>query len=185
MKSISDFLWDIPDSEDEKRSQIWPLEQLSRPIREGDDSSYGFTRQSRSVEWWDEKEVIEPIQEMFLESKRAIKNFVSIEDVWSGRVLESSRDYFIAKLSDEEFRHSDRIVKIWKNKIDHSLLADIQEGASFKWSFGKRYTGVLEEYQKMSFKPRLNINADDMDRMVMDMIQGFEDIFSESDEDET
>ena len=183
MKAVSDFLWEIPDEESEKMSQIWPMEQFSRPIRGGDDSSYSFIRQSRSVEWRDEKEVIEPIQEMFLESKRAIKNFVSIEDVWSGRVLESSQEYFIAKLSDEEYRHSDRVVKIWKNRIDHSLLADIQEGASFKWSFGKRYTGVIEDYQKMSFNPRLNINADDMDRMVMDMIQGFEDIFSEPDED--
>ena len=113
------------------------------------------------------------------------RNYVRVKDVWKGRVLEDGQDFFVARLYDEEYQHSDRIVKIWKQKIARPLWNDIYEGASFRWSFGKRYTEVVEDYQKLSFSPRLKVNPDDLDRMVSDLISGFEDIFTDPEDNET
>jgi hypothetical protein len=182
---FNDLHWLSLDDEGDDNSFFWPIEKGGRPLRIGDSSSYTFTSKSRVVDWEDENELLAPIEDVFWESMRGTRNYVRVEDVWKGRVLEDSHDFFVARLYDEEYHYSDRIVKIWKHKIDQSLWKDIHKGASFRWSFGKRYTEVIEDYQKMSFSPRLNVDSDDLDRMVSDLIKGFEDIFTDPEDDET
>lgn len=181
---LNDLHWMSPDDEGDDNLHFWPIERGDRPLRVGDSSSYTFTLNSRVVDWKDENELLAPLEDGFWESMKNARNYVWVEDVWKGIVLEDSKDFFVARLYDEEYQHYERIVKIWKQKIDHSLWTNIHEGASFRWTFGKRYTGSVEDYQKMSFSPRLNLDSDDLDRMVSDLIKGFEDIFTDPEDDE-
>jgi len=179
------YRWLAPEAEENEKFRTWPLDTEQEQPSSVTDSSYCFTSIARHVDWWAEDEIISPIEELYFDSHRATANYVRIDDIWKGRVIADSQDFFVARLSDEQYQHNDRIVKIWKQKIDKSLWDEIQEGASFEWYFGKKYTPVVEEYQKISFKPRLNLDSDDMEMMVRELIKGFEDIFSDSEEDET
>ena len=185
MKKKSNIQWYTHGEDVDNIRQSWSIAAWRDDPHEETDSSYCFTSVTRQVEWWNEDEIITPIEEIYLESHSDRKNFVEVEDVWKGRIIEDSQDFFVARLSDIKYRHDDRIVKILKHKIDDSLRDEIYEGAIFEWTFGKRYTTKAENYQKMSFKPRLKLDSNDIDMMVKELTRGFEDIFKEPEEDET
>lgn len=183
---ISKYPWLSRDEKESEFNDSFPMDALEVSHHDVSDSSYDFTKITRPVEWWKEDELIGPIDEIFLlDNMERPHNYVRIEDIWKGRVLQDSQEFFVARLTDKQSKHSDRVVRIWKQKIDESLLGDIHEGASFDWTFGKRYAAGVENYQKMVFKPKLNLDIDDLDRMVKEMTKGFEDIFTEPEEDDT